>query len=123
MADALRKLLLAGLGTLDLTEEKVKAVFEDLVKRGEMNEKDAKEAISSWKDRANEQRQKVQTLVDESVQKGLKAVGYVKLSDYNTLAARVAELERKLAAPTGQAEPAAPAAEIAPTEQAEPPVS
>jgi polyhydroxyalkanoate synthesis regulator phasin len=120
VADALRKLLLAGLGTLDLTEEKVKAVFEDLVKRGEMNEKDAKEVISSWKDRANEQRQKVQALVDESVQKGLKAVGYVKLSDYNTLAARVAELERKLAAPAGQAEPAPPAA---PAEQAEPPAS
>ena len=123
MADLLRKLLLAGLGTLDLTEEKVKAVFEELVKRGEMNEKDARELVSSWKDRANEQRQKVQALVDESVQKGLKAVGYVKLSDYNTLAARVAELERKLAAPAGQAEPAAPTAETAPTVQAEPPVS
>ena len=117
MADALRKLLLAGLGALDLTEEKVKVVFEDLVKRGEVNEKDAKEVISSWKDRANEQRQKVQVLVDESVQKGLKAVGYVKLSDYEALAARVAELERKLAPP---AEPAAP---TEPAASAEPPVS
>jgi polyhydroxyalkanoate synthesis regulator phasin len=117
MADALRNLLLAGLGALDLTEEKVKAVFEDLVKRGEVNEKDAKEVISSWKDRANEQRQKVQVLVDESVQKGLKAVGYVKLSDYNALAARVAELERKLAPAAEQAAPAEP---VAP---AEPPVS
>jgi len=117
----LRKLLLAGLGTLDLTEEKVKAVFEDLVKRGEMNEKDAKELVASWKDRAGEQRQKVQALVDEAVHKGFKAVGYVKLSDYEALAARVAELERKLAAPAEQAElepkPAAPAG------QAEPPAS
>ena len=110
MADLLRKLLLAGLGTLDLTEEKVKAVFEELVKRGEMNEKDAREVISSWKDRAGEQRQKVQTLVDESVQKGLKAVGYVKLSDYEVLAARVAELERKLAPPAEQATPTEPPA-------------
>ena len=107
MADLLRKLLLAGLGTLDLTEEKVKAVFEDLVKRGEMNEKDAKELVASWKDRAGEQRQKVQALVDEAVHKGFKAVGYVKLSDYEALAARVAELEHKLAAPTGQTEPPA----------------
>jgi polyhydroxyalkanoate synthesis regulator phasin len=107
MADALRRLLLAGLGTLDLTEEKAKGVFEDLVKRGEMNEKDARELISSWKDRANDQRQKVQALVDESVQKGLKAMGYVRLSDYEALAARVAELERKIATPAEAAPPPA----------------
>ena len=120
MVDALRKLLLAGLGALDLTEEKVKAVFEDLVKRGEMNESDAKELIASWKDRANEQRQRVQALVDESVQKGFKAIGYVKLSDYEALAARVTELERKQAAPT---EEAAPTEQAVPTAQAEPPAS
>jgi poly(hydroxyalkanoate) granule-associated protein len=107
MADALRRLLLAGLGTLDLTEEKAKAVFDDLVKRGEMNEKDARDLISSWKDRANEQRQKVQALVDESVQKGLKAMGYVPVTEYEALAARVAELERKIATPAEAAEPPA----------------
>ena len=110
MADALRRLLLAGLGTLDLTEEKLKSVFEDLVKRGEMNEKDAKELIASWKDRASEQRQKVQALIDESVQKGLKTMGYVRLSEYEALAARVAELERKATPPTGESEPEPPAA-------------
>lgn len=107
MADALRRLLLAGLGTLDLTEEKAKAIFDDLVKRGEMNEKDARDLISSWKDRASEQRQKVQALVDESVQKGLKAMGYVRASEYEALAARVAELERKIATPAEAAQPAA----------------
>jgi len=63
----------------------VKAVFEELVKRGEMNEKDARELVPVERP-AGEQRQKVQALVDESVQKGLKAVGYVKLSDYEALA-------------------------------------
>ncbi|MEW5981216.1 MAG: phasin family protein [Acidobacteriota bacterium] len=107
MVDALRKLLLAGLGTLDLTEEKLKAVFDDLVKRGEMNEKDAKEMIASWKARAVEQRQKVQSLVDESVQKGLKAMGYVRLTEYDALAARVAELERKVTPPPDGTQPPA----------------
>jgi len=31
MLEPLRKLLLAGLGTVDLTEEKLKAIFDDLV--------------------------------------------------------------------------------------------
>jgi poly(hydroxyalkanoate) granule-associated protein len=115
VADALRRLLLAGLGTLDLTEEKVKAVFEDLVNRGEMDEKDAREVVSSWKDRATEQRQKVQSLVDESVQKGLKTLGYVKASDYEALVSRVAELERKLAPPADEPGP--------PADSAEPPAS
>lgn len=107
MVDALRKLLLAGLGTLDLTEEKLKSVFEDLVKRGEMNEKEAKDLITSWTERAAEQRQKVQSLVDDSVEKGFKAMGYVRMSEYEALVARVAELEQKLAAPTDTTEPPA----------------
>ena len=78
MVDALRKLLLAGLGTIDLTEEKAKAVFNDLVARGEMSEKDAKELVSSWTKRAAEHRGRLQEDIEQAVQRALSAMGIAR---------------------------------------------
>jgi poly(hydroxyalkanoate) granule-associated protein len=96
MVDALRKLLLAGLGTLDLTEEKAKAIFNDLVARGEMNEKDAKELVSSWAKRAAEQRGRLQADIDQAVQRALSAMGIARQAEVQLLKAKIDELERKL---------------------------
>jgi poly(hydroxyalkanoate) granule-associated protein len=98
MVDALRKLLLAGLGTIDLTEEKAKAVFNDLVARGEMNEKDAKELVSSWAKRAAEQRGRLQEDVEQSVQRALSAMGIARRAEVEALKAKIDELEAKLGA-------------------------
>lgn len=98
MVDALRKLLLAGLGTLDLTEEKARAIFNDLVARGEMNEKDAREVLSGWARRASEQRGRLRHEVEEAVDRAMGAMGLAHRSEIETLNARVAELEQKLAA-------------------------
>jgi polyhydroxyalkanoate synthesis regulator phasin len=94
--ESLRKLMLAGLGAVYLTEEKAKSLFDDLVKHGEMNEQDARELFATWRKRAGEQTDKVQKQVDEALQRGLKAMGYVKKSELDELAVRIAELERKL---------------------------
>jgi poly(hydroxyalkanoate) granule-associated protein len=97
MVDALRKLLLAGLGTIDLTEEKAKAVFNDLVARGEMSEKDAKELIATWTKRAGEQRGRLQQDIEQSVQRALSAMGIARRAEVDALKAKIDELEAKLA--------------------------
>jgi poly(hydroxyalkanoate) granule-associated protein len=99
MVDALRKLLLAGLGTLDLTEEKAKAVFNDLVARGEMSEKDARDLVQGWTRRAAEQRTRLQQDIEQGVAKAMSAMGLARKSDVDALHARIAELEQKLAIP------------------------
>jgi polyhydroxyalkanoate synthesis regulator phasin len=98
MIDALRKLLLAGLGTIDLTEEKAKAVFNDLVARGELSEKDAKELVSSWTKRAAEQRGRLQQDIEQTVQRTLSAVGIARRAEVEALKTKIEELEKKLAA-------------------------
>jgi len=114
MVDALRKLLLAGLGTLDLTEEKARAVFNDLVARGEMSEKDAREVIADWSKRASEQRARLQPEIDAGVNKALGAMGLARRSELDALRSRIAELERKLGIVPQQADAGAPAADDAP---------
>jgi poly(hydroxyalkanoate) granule-associated protein len=99
MVDALRKLLLAGLGTLDLTEEKAKAIFNDLVARGEMSEKEARELVQGWTKRATEQRTRLQQDIEQGVAKAMSAMGLARKSDVDALHARIAELEQKLGTP------------------------
>ncbi len=106
MVDALRKLLLAGLGTIDLTEEKAKAIFNDLVARGELSEKDAKELISSWTKRAAEHRGRLQEDIEQGVQRALSAMGIARKAEVEALKAKIDELESKL----GGKDPAVPEA-------------
>jgi len=97
MVDALRKLLLAGLGALDLSEEKAKAVFNDLVARGEISENDAKELVSSWTKRAAEHRGRLQEDVEQAVQRALAAVGIARRTEVEALKAKIDELEARVA--------------------------
>ncbi|NWG13693.1 MAG: phasin family protein [Acidobacteria bacterium] len=96
MLEPLRKLLLAGLGTVDLTEEKLKAVFDDLVARGEVGEKEARELISGWAKKAGEQKTKIQQQVEEAVHRTLERIGVPHRSDLERLEARIADLERRV---------------------------
>jgi len=96
MIDTLRKLLLAGLGALDMTEEKAKAFFADLVARGELSEKDAKEVIASWSKRAAEQRDHLQKDVEQAVHGALGKMGFARQAEIDALKAKIAELESKL---------------------------
>ncbi len=96
MLEPLRKLLLAGLGTVDLTEEKLKAVFDDLVARGEVGEKEARELVAGWAKRAGEQRTRIQQLVDEAVRSALERIGVCHRADLAKLEVRIADLERRL---------------------------
>ncbi len=96
MLESLRKLLLAGLGTFDLTEEKLKAVFDDLVARGEVSEKEARELISDWTKRAGEHRTKIQQQVDEAVRRALERLGVSRRADLEKLESRIADLERRV---------------------------
>jgi polyhydroxyalkanoate synthesis regulator phasin len=97
MLETLRRLFLAGLVTVDLTEEKARAIFDDLVARGELSDKDAREMVTTWTKKAAEQRAKLQEQVEAGVRRTLDRVGFVKKAEVDALAARLAELERRLA--------------------------
>ena len=98
MIQTLRTLILAGLGTLDLTEEKLQTAFEELVTRGEVTEKDARDLVATWAKRATERREAFRKQVRELVREELK-VAEVKRDEFDALAELVARLERRTALP------------------------
>jgi len=96
MIETIRRLMLAGLGTLDLTEEKLRALFDDLVKRGEISEKDARETIADWARRANEGRTRLQQQIEETIRRMSESRDSSLRQAIDALNARVAALERRL---------------------------
>ena len=94
MIRTLRTLMLAGLGTLDLTEEKLRSVFDDLVHRGEISEKDARDLVATWVKRATERRGAFAKQVRDLVQEELKTHA-VKREEFDALAELVARIERR----------------------------
>ena len=96
MIRTLRTLMLAGLGTLDVTEDKLRTAFEDLVKRGEVTEKDARDLVATWTTRATERREAFRKHVRELVREELKLTE-VRREEFDALAERFARLERRVA--------------------------
>ena len=97
MTRTLRMLMLAGLGALDLTEEKLRETFDELVHRGELHEKDVSDLVASWKRRAAERRDAMARQMRDIVRDELRREGFARQDDLDQLAAHVARLERQVA--------------------------
>jgi polyhydroxyalkanoate synthesis regulator phasin len=98
MLENLKKALLAGLGALDLSEDKAREFFDALVQRGELTEKEAREFVAGWRARAAEQGGRVEQLARETVQRVVDSLQLVRKSDLEKLEARILALERGAAA-------------------------
>ena len=96
MMRTLRTLTLAGLATLDITEEKLRAIFDDLLKREEVTEKEAQDLIATWTKRAAERREALRKQVRELVRAERK-VADIEREEFDALAERVARLEHRTA--------------------------
>jgi polyhydroxyalkanoate synthesis regulator phasin len=98
--------LVLGLGALELTEEKLRAVIDDLVRRGELSEHDAREFAAEWRNRAATQRARVQKEVETAFARLLASADIARKSDLQALADRVSALERPPAQPAPAPDPA-----------------
>lgn len=70
MRDKLRKAMLVGLGIAVVTKEKVEKVTKELMKKGEMNEKDAKALV----DRVAKEIDRNRVRIEKEVRKELGAL-------------------------------------------------
>jgi len=96
MMQTLRTLMKAGLGAIDLTEEKLRGVFDELVRRGEVTEKDATHLLATWKTRAAERHETLATQIRAIVREELKAQHVPRRDELETLAQHVARVERQV---------------------------
>jgi len=97
MLDTIRQAFLVGLGTLDLTEEKLRGTLADLTKRGELTEKEARQFADEWRQRLANRREQLQHDAKDAVQRALAGLNVASRHDIEAMAKRVAALEEEVA--------------------------
>jgi poly(hydroxyalkanoate) granule-associated protein len=86
--DIVRKALLAGLGM----QEKVKDLVEDLVKKGELNEREGAKLVKEWMEKAKSSTTDMNKMFSEGVAKGLEKANIATKEDVDKLTKKVREL-------------------------------
>lgn len=97
MVDFIRKTYLAGLGLASLTGDRIEEIVEDLVKKGEVAEKDRKKMIDELITKGKEQREQLSATIKENVNKVVHELNIPRRDQYDELLKRVENLEKKAA--------------------------
>jgi polyhydroxyalkanoate synthesis regulator phasin len=93
MLDILKKTWLLGLGLASMTSEKIEELVDDLIKRGEVAEKDRSKAVDDLFRRMREEQEKLGKTVREYVKKTVHDMGLPTRDEFLTLKERVDALE------------------------------
>lgn len=96
MKDFWRKTWFFGLGLLDFTTEKVEALVEEMVKRGEVTQQESPQAVEQIMAKAQEAQQVLFDKVKELVKKSMAEMKLARSADLAALEKRVEALEKEL---------------------------
>lgn len=100
MMDELKKVLLAGIGSIAYTYEKSAKVVEELVDKGRISVDEGKELSQelkrTFKDKSEEFNEKVMPLTKENLKNILYEEDFVSRDEFNDLREQVTKLEAKL---------------------------
>lgn len=96
MNDILQKVWSFGLGVFDFTREKVEALVQEMVRRGELSQQESPEAVKQLLDKAQEAQAALVDKVKELVNKTLTELRPAKAAELEALEKRVAALEEEV---------------------------
>ena len=91
-----RKVLLAGVGVIALTQEEVEKVIARLVERGEIAEKDGKKLFRDVMEKRGKEAKKAEGEMDKRLQDLLDRMNVPTKSDIDALSAKITALSKKV---------------------------
>ena len=96
MKDGIRKGLLAGLGAIDFSVEKVREAVDRLVERGELTAEQGKKVVDELVERGKKDSAEIGKRIDQGVRSALERITVITKPEFEKLRARVAEVEAKV---------------------------
>ncbi len=96
MAGILKKAMLAGLGLVTLTTEKVDDIVDDLVKRGEIAENDKANAVREILDKAEESARDLKDKIETQIRDVIAKMPLSTKKETDELRQRIQQLETEL---------------------------
>lgn len=92
LLESVKRLMLAGLGV----PEKLKEIVDDLVKKGEISETQARKLIDEWSDKAEKGASDIGDAVNDAVRKTLEKMNIPTRDEVEALRKEVKALTEKL---------------------------
>ena len=96
MMDDLKKIMLAGIGSMAYSYEKASEMVDNLVKKGQLTMDQGKELSEELKRNVKSTSEKSIPLTKEDIKELLQGMNFATKDDLNSLKVKVAELEGKL---------------------------
>ena len=94
--EALRKVLLAGIGVVAIAQEEIDDLVEKLVERGEIAEKDGKKLIHEINEKRKNQSKKAEDQVSKRIEDALDRMNVPRKSDIDALGEKITVLTAKV---------------------------
>ena len=94
--ETLERIVLLQVGAAAATRKQVERVVEDLIAQGRVERAEGRTLVNEVMDRAKERSEGARSLVDASVQQGLRGAGVPTREDYEDLIFRVEQLEHRV---------------------------
>jgi poly(hydroxyalkanoate) granule-associated protein len=91
-----RKVLLAGMGVVALTQEEVERIVAKLVERGEIAEQDGKKVVGEVMERRKKEAKKAEAEMDKRVEDLLSRMKVPTKGDIDALSAKITALSKKI---------------------------
>ncbi|HVO68349.1 MAG TPA: phasin family protein [Syntrophales bacterium] len=94
MLDYIRKMTLAGAGLAIITTEKIQEMMDDLVKKGEMTEKEAREAVNEFVEKSKQARKDLEEKVEKTITGFLNRMNIPTRKELDEIKERLDRLEK-----------------------------
>ena len=96
IGETLERLILLQIGAAAATRDKVEETVERLIEQGRIEREEGRTLVDQVLRRARERSSGARSLVDSSVQQGLRSAGLPTREDYEDLLFRVEQLEHRV---------------------------
>src|SRR3712207_9574536 len=96
IGDTLERLVLLQIGAAAATRERVQEVVEDLIEQGRVQREEGRTLVDQGVGRARGRSSGARSLIDASVQQGLRGGGLPTREGYENLVFRVQQLEPRV---------------------------
>jgi polyhydroxyalkanoate synthesis regulator phasin len=96
IGETFERLILLQIGAAAATRERIEEVVESLIEQGRIQREEGKTLVDQVAGRARERSAGTRSLLDASVQQGLRRTGLPTREDYEDLIFRVEQLEHRV---------------------------
>lgn len=96
IGETFERLILLQIGAAAATRERIEEVVESLIEQGRIQREEGKTLVDQVAGRARERSSGARSLIDASMQQGLRRTGLPTREDYEDLVFRVEQLEHRV---------------------------